>query len=203
MSKAPKYQQQTSNLTLLAAGVLKHYGSAGTLAFGNTTYKVDDLHAQLQKHTELIAAVVAASAARTIALNNLREQAPPLRKVESALVRYVRAQFGNAPDALGDFGLAPYKAPATKTVETKTAAVQKNLATREARHTVGPKARKAIKGTAPSTAGAAGPAAGGTGGKALATIAAPAAPAASAHAADVASPLVSGTSAAVSATPKA
>ncbi len=42
----------------------------------------------------------------------------------------------NQPTVLAEFGVPPRKTPTT-TVETKALAVQKNLATRAARHTMG------------------------------------------------------------------
>jgi hypothetical protein len=59
---------------------------------------------------------------------------------------FVRSRFGSDPEALGDFDLAPRKARTPKTAEEKAVTVAKGKATREARHTMGPKAKQAIKG---------------------------------------------------------
>jgi hypothetical protein len=80
-----------------------------------------------------------------------RTQGPALRKSVRAFTLFVRASFGNSPDVLADFGLTPHKAPAPKTVETKANAVAKTLATRQARHTMGPAKKAAIKGTVPAS----------------------------------------------------
>jgi hypothetical protein len=62
-----------------------------------------------------------------------------------AFVSFVKAAFGTQPDVLADFGLHP-KARAQLTVEKKTAAAVKRKATRAARHTMGSKQRKRVKG---------------------------------------------------------
>src|SRR3979409_1544989 len=59
--------------------------------------------------------------------------------------------FGDTSPALADFGLAPPKKPVT-TPEKKDAAADKMRATRAARHTMGKKQKKAIKGVVPATA---------------------------------------------------
>jgi hypothetical protein len=59
--------------------------------------------------------------------------------------------FGDTSPALADFGLAPPKKPLT-TPEKKAAAADKMRATRAARHTMGKKQKKAIKGVVPATA---------------------------------------------------
>jgi len=58
----------------------------------------------------------------------------------------VRGSFGNQPDVLADFGLEPEKTATPLTVEQKAAAQGKAKATREARGTVGKKAKLKITG---------------------------------------------------------
>jgi hypothetical protein len=69
--------------------------------------------------------------------------------------RVVLAQFGDtqaASSVLADFGFTPQKVPAI-TAEAQATAVEKNRATRAARHTMGPKQKKLVTGTvAPTTA---------------------------------------------------
>lgn len=65
----------------------------------------------------------------------------------SAVVAFVRFNFGGDPQALADFGLPPRRTPTPPTAETKAAAVAKREATREARGTKGPKAKQKIHGT--------------------------------------------------------
>jgi hypothetical protein len=84
------------------------------------------------------AAKVAAEAAQT----------KPLRALMSAFVAYVRVTFGNTPDVLADFGLAP-KAQAQVSPEARVIAAAKRKATRAARHTMGPKQKAGVKGVVP------------------------------------------------------
>ena len=67
--------------------------------------------------------------------------------------------FGGSIDTLATFGLEPRKTPATVPPVEKVVAVQKALATRKARNTMGPKQKAKIKGTVPATAPATPPAA--------------------------------------------
>ncbi|MDP9001721.1 MAG: hypothetical protein M3O46_16600 [Myxococcota bacterium] len=68
-----------------------------------------------------------------------------LRIFMDAFVTFVKATFGNAPDVLADFGVHP-KARTPLTVEAKAAAAAKRAATRAARHTMGAKQKKGVKG---------------------------------------------------------
>jgi hypothetical protein len=63
----------------------------------------------------------------------------------SAFESFVEAAFGSSPDVLADFGIIR-KARAPLTVEAKAAAAAKRASTRAARHTLGTKQKKAIKG---------------------------------------------------------
>jgi hypothetical protein len=60
----------------------------------------------------------------------------------------VRNIFGDASEPLSDFGLSPRKT-VKPNLEVKSTAVVKGKATRKARGTMGPKKKKAIKGTVP------------------------------------------------------
>jgi len=64
------------------------------------------------------------------------------------LRRAIEAVYGPDDATLLEFGLTPRRVP-VRTTESRLAAAKKAVATRLARHTLGPKARKAIKGTVP------------------------------------------------------
>jgi hypothetical protein len=69
----------------------------------------------------------------------------------SALKSFVILKFGkNDEPVLADFGFTTPR-PAPKTVETKAAAVAKAQATRKARHTMGSRQKKKVKGTVLAT----------------------------------------------------
>ena len=80
-----------------------------------------------------------------------RAKGPALRVFLLEFVSFVRATFGASPDTLADFGLKPKKVPAPLTTEQKAAAAAKRAATRAARHTMGAKQKKSVKGTVPTT----------------------------------------------------
>jgi hypothetical protein len=67
----------------------------------------------------------------------------------AATVEAVYAAFGNDAVALADFQLLPRKKP-SMTPAQRLAASEKALATRAARHTMGPKQKLLVTGTAPA-----------------------------------------------------
>ena len=68
-----------------------------------------------------------------------------------AFIAFVRQTFGASSTVLADFAIPVRKAPVAKTAEQKAVAAAKRQATREARGTTGPKAKKAIKGNVTAT----------------------------------------------------
>jgi len=133
----------------LIAGTRKHFKtgtqvlqSAGAFA----TVTADAAVAELQK---LIDNRAAAVAARTTAKDVVAaEQAamPTLVAFMNAFEGLIRGMFGGDTTVLADFGLAPRKRPVPKTSVELAAAAVKASATREARGTKGPKAKRAVKG---------------------------------------------------------
>jgi len=132
----------------LIAGTQKHFPN-GSFTLGNTTY------------TTLVSAMTAHNAAQANAKDTLVAEQGTKATVGPVLQAYqhlVLAAFSNATQTLADFGLTPPKARTPMTVEQKAAAGAKREATRAARHTLGPKQKKLIKGTVaatPPTVGAA------------------------------------------------
>jgi hypothetical protein len=133
----------------LIAGTRKHFKtgtqvlqSAG--AFASVT--ADDAVAELQK---LVDNRAAAATARATAKDQVAaEQAamPNLVAFMNAFEGLIRGMFGNDTAVLADFGLAPRKRPAPRKSVEMAAAAAKAEATRKARGTTGPKAKKAVKG---------------------------------------------------------
>jgi hypothetical protein len=143
--------QALAQVQALIAGLQKHFSNA-QLTFGNVTYSVATLVTLLQKlETAMTDETNAEAAAKDagIALRLVKTQVNPVMK---GLKGLLLAQYGNATQTLGDFGLEPRKEPAPQKVKAKAAAVDKREATREARGTKGPKAKLAIKGTAATPA---------------------------------------------------
>jgi hypothetical protein len=139
---------QASGVRQLLTGANKHFpNGSDKLTVGGATYTVSALTMLLQSFVDLREAVDASKAATKAKIDAERAQAPSLRGVVSAFEAYVKAMFGNSPEALGDFGLSPRKARTPLTAEQKIVAVQKRAATRAMRHTMGSKAKKAVKGS--------------------------------------------------------
>ena len=103
----------------------------------NAVTSADDECEQLRLQLE--AATKVAKAARAKAA-----------KVTASLKKYVVAHWGESSPVLADFGFTPRKL-AQKTVAEKFQTVEKQLATRAARHTMGSRQKAAIHGSiAPS-----------------------------------------------------
>lgn len=131
---------------LLAGTKVKYPNGSDKLSFGGADYTVDQVEAKLQSVVDLRAAVESAKAVTKTKLAAEQAQWPALLLFLSAYVAFLKAAFGNAPDALAIFGLPPKKVRTPPTAEQTAAAVAKRAATREARQTTGPVAKLAIKG---------------------------------------------------------
>jgi hypothetical protein len=130
----------------LAAGTQKHLSTMTTLMVGGSTTTPAQAEAQLTALSTLRNDVDAARTALNAKIATETAQLPALRAFLVAFVAFVRGTFGNSPDVLADFGLAPRKAKTPLTAEQKTAAAAKRKATRAARGTTGKKAKLAVKG---------------------------------------------------------
>jgi hypothetical protein len=129
----------------LIAGTNKHLANLTQVTFAPGSFTPAQITARLQALVNLRADVLAAQAQAKAKLAAEKADTPALRTFEGALVAFVKATFGNAPDVLADFGIHP-KTRTPLTVEAKAAAAAKRAGTRAARHTTGAKRKKAIKG---------------------------------------------------------
>jgi hypothetical protein len=133
----------------LIAGVRKHFANGGqvlTFAGGLANVTVDGAVAQLEKLIDNRAAVTQARATVRDRVAAERAAAPALNAFMNAFESLVRIMFAADTTALADFGLQPHKRAIPKTATEKAVATAKRLATREARGTKGPKAKKAVHG---------------------------------------------------------
>jgi hypothetical protein len=131
----------------LVAGAVKHFSTVSSLTIGNGTFTPAQIEASLQTLIDLRTAVDDAKTVAKAKIVAEAAQAPSLRSQMAAFVAYVKATFGNSPDVLADFGLKPKKARTPLTVDQQAAAAKKRAATRAARHTMGSKQKKEVKGT--------------------------------------------------------
>jgi hypothetical protein len=146
---------EVSRVKQLIIGTNKHFQNGSqTVTVGGASRTVNEVTAELQSFVDLREAVDTARAASKAKLEAERAQAPSLRGFISTFVTFVKGTFGNSPETLADFGIAPRKAPTPLTAEKKAAAVLKREATRAQRHTMGKKQRKAVKGSVQVTVNA-------------------------------------------------
>ncbi len=147
MNTVKNKSHEASQVKQLVTGTIKHYPNASAeLVFGGATRTVSALTELLQSFVDLRSAVVASQAATKAKVAAERAEAPALLPVIREYVAFVRATFGNSPDALADFGLSSRKGRVQPKSETVTVAVAKRKATRAARHTMGKVQKKDVKG---------------------------------------------------------
>jgi hypothetical protein len=130
----------------LIEGTAKHLGNGAQARFAGGSYTADQITSKLTQVVKLRSDVDTAKAATKARLAAEDADMPALRTFMGALVSFVKVNFDNAPEVLADFGIVPRAARIEPTVEVKTAAVAKRAATRAARHTMGRRAKKAVKG---------------------------------------------------------
>ena len=131
----------------LIAGTKQHFSTASSLTFGNGTFTPAQVEAFLQTLIDLRTAVDDAKSGTKAKIVAEAAQGPSLRSQMAALVAFVKATFGDSPDALADFGLKPKKARTPLTIDQLAEAAARRAATRAARHTMGPKEKQKVKGT--------------------------------------------------------
>ena len=133
----------------LIDGTQQYLSQQASLTVGGATYTPAQI---VQIFTDRIAsnkAVETATAQKTAAIKADRDKRAATAPVAKAYRRMLEGMYSESPDTLAAFGLAPPKV-ATKTVAVKNDAVAKSLATRAARHTMGPKEKAKIHGTSAS-----------------------------------------------------
>jgi hypothetical protein len=125
-----------------------------TLTLDGKPYTKDAVLAPLRACVTAIAATSAAHSAWSQAVQQEHDAIAAARAMIALLKPYLQVRLGKSNPALqSQFGIAPAK-KGEKTVAVKSTAIAKAKATRAARHTMGPKQRKAVTGAtaAPSPA---------------------------------------------------
>jgi hypothetical protein len=138
-------------------GAQKFLAQFATLPVGGKNVTLTDIVKVFQDRIGKAATAQTAEAAHTAAVKEDRDERANTAAFVTTLRRIVQGMFQANPDTLAVFGLKAPKARKTK-VATKAAAIVKNKATRVARATKGPKAKLAVKGSAPAQPGASAPA---------------------------------------------
>jgi hypothetical protein len=129
-------------------GVRTHLQTVPALYLGGKVYSPATLEARVQQRIDKSVAIVNASAALDQAIRDYEAEDSECDVIVRDLRRTVTAIFGDGSSKVSDFGFFAPQRPVW-TPEMTTAAVAKRKATREARHTMGPKAKLAIKAAAP------------------------------------------------------
>ena len=133
----------------LIDGVQKHLANVASLPIGGQMMTPADIVKVLQDRVDSGKAAQAADAGRSAAIKADHDLRAGTKKFISSLRRIVVGMFSENPDTLATFGMKTRKV-FTADVDGKRKAVAKALATREARHTLGPKQKAKIHGTVPA-----------------------------------------------------
>jgi hypothetical protein len=129
----------------MIAGADKHLPKTTQVAFMGGSFTPDQIASKLQTLVDLRSDVDSAQATAKAKIAVETANMPALLTFMSAFVSYVKVVYGTSPDVLADFGISP-KARTPLTVEAKAAAAAKRAATRAARHTMGTRQKKGVKG---------------------------------------------------------
>jgi hypothetical protein len=134
----------------LASGSQAHLPGTGTLKIDGTDYTVPQIVQRLDNRVAVLDKATAAHAELKSAVTIEKMDRPAFKQFVTSLTSIVTGMYRNDPKTLADFDIALHKSTKPK-VSVKNAAVEKSLATRAARHTMGKVQKKDIKGTPPAT----------------------------------------------------
>jgi hypothetical protein len=126
-------------------GIKKRLQNVSSVPIGGSTYTPADLVKLVQSRIDSASGSATAKAnwhSTVVDHTTLNSKLTPVLR---GLRRYVIDVFGEVSPVLADFGFASPKR-ATRTPEQKAAAAAKAKATRAARHTMGKKQKKSVKG---------------------------------------------------------
>jgi hypothetical protein len=148
-----KKNKQTvkENNSSIAHAIDEHFARIKSLMLAGDSYTPATLKAIFLANNDAIGAVESKQAELRQLLLAKEASDAKTSRVRRALKSYLLGLHGpEAVALLAEFGFAP--ARATPNLETRALAVQKMLATRKARHTMGRRQRERIKGEAPPEA---------------------------------------------------
>jgi hypothetical protein len=142
VTNRPKQQARDQKLV---DGLTKHSDLFEWLVIDGRKYSNSELIAELQESLRVSKAAVAATVAGRAAVKADADRRLTSEPFTGNVQRALHAALAGSVDMLADFGLKPRKV-AVISPEDKQRATQRALATRAARHTMGPKQKQAIKG---------------------------------------------------------
>ncbi len=138
-----------STLLKLISGFDEHFAGQ-TLVLNGVSGKPADFATRWQAYIAAEDAADVAKAAWLGKVDAAKQLAATVAPEVIAAHSFVRSVFGTASPALADFGMTARRVTDNRTVAEKTQAVEKALATRQVRHTMGPKQKAAIHGSVPA-----------------------------------------------------
>jgi hypothetical protein len=136
------------------SGIDKHFDPTASIKLAGADQSPAAHKATLQAAIDAIHAADAVGAQWRQLVQVARVALGNARRVRASLKAYLIGV--NGPTAVGileDFGFTAPRPGGAKTTKAKTQSVAQAAATRKARHTMGKKQKKAIKGTIPASAG--------------------------------------------------
>jgi hypothetical protein len=157
-NKTDRTTRQVADQKLID-GLNKHSSTLSSLVIGGQSYTTAAIIGLLQGRIATATSVTNVHATWQAAVQADLDERTKTKQFASGLRQALQVAFAGSIDSLADFGLKARKPRTPLTPEQKAAAVKKADATRQARHTMGPKQKAAIKGTVPATEPATQPAA--------------------------------------------
>ena len=147
MAKNNNKNGKATQMAQVIVGARKHFpNGAETLTLEGAPTTIDAVLKELQGFVDHRAAIVAAQMAASNLVAAERAGLPAITALLAAFIAFIRNALGPTSAALADFAIPARKVPVPKTAEQKAVAAAKRKATREARGTKGPVARKAVRG---------------------------------------------------------
>ncbi len=152
----PNRPTQQDRFRKIIVAIQKYLSQLTQIILAGVTFTPASLVQFFQDQVKLLDDATAARAALRQAAQAIKENKTTKGPVLRAFNDFVLSMFVNQPTVLADFGVPPRKT-ATKKVDTKQTAVEKALATRKARHTMGKRQKQKVKGVVPAPAPAPSP----------------------------------------------
>ncbi len=141
----PKRSVQLVDDQNLIVGLEKHFPK-GSLQVAGKSYTMKEIVSLLKERVAVAQDVKAAQAILHEKVKTEEKQMASTQELVNALRLTVRALVGTTSPVLSDFGMSPRKQAPAPTAEELVMRKRKAKATREARHTMSDKQKKAIKG---------------------------------------------------------
>jgi len=142
-------QTQQAEDQALMDGFTKHQSTIASLFIGGSSVPTTTIISTLQARIAARAAVAPARASFQVVVQANRDELANTRAMIAGARQAIALMFAGQIDILAEFGLKPRKARAPRTPQQKLDSAAKAKATREARHTAGPKQKAKITGANP------------------------------------------------------